>query len=89
MGALRPTDRGGVVRGHDVAELRAVMGARRRQRSFPDEAMDPVNTGIVLVAGQHDCDVMLQRRGHAAFPRPGRPLAANNLKFTPASMCQE
>ena len=48
IGTVGPDGRGGIVLGHDVPELSAVMGARRRHRPSPDEAMRPVDPGVVL-----------------------------------------
>lgn len=48
IGAVGPDRRCRIVRGHDVPELGAVMGARTRHRPSSDEAVRPVDAGMVL-----------------------------------------
>ncbi len=62
VGAVGPNRRGGIVLGDDVSELSAVMGTRARHRPSPDEAMRPVDAGMVLVTEHWNGDVMGLRR---------------------------
>lgn len=63
IGAVGPDRRCRIVRGHDVPELGAVMGARTRHRPSSDEAVRPVDARMVLVTEHRNGNVMLPRRG--------------------------
>lgn len=63
IGTVGPDSRGGIVLGHDIPELSAVMGGRTRHRPSLDEPMRPVDAGMVFVTEHRNGDVMLLGRG--------------------------